>query len=120
MNVAAHSIRDTRTSRVGMAMMLLGAFLAIGGLVQTTTSHFADQSCPSGTTLIAKFSYDHGYSFDSPAGNSQISFPDGNSTSCIVAVVSKSCLRSGCEDFVRTISSNWTARRRPPGVNCSC
>ncbi len=97
MNVAAHSIRDTRTSRVGMVMMLLGALLAIGGLVQTTTSHFTDQSCPSGTTLIAKFTYDHGYSFDSPSGNSHVvtlthtsaSGADWSSTQAISNVIVK-------------------------------
>jgi hypothetical protein len=54
-------------------MMGLGALLTIGGVVGTTAStNGGNQSCPSGTVLIAKFDYDHGYSFSSPSGNQNV------------------------------------------------
>lgn len=73
MNTAAHPVKGTRFSRIGIAAMLLGAILVVAGIVQTTTSDLGgNQSCPSGTVLIAKFNYDHGYDFEKPAGNEHV------------------------------------------------
>ena len=57
----------------GVIMMVLGAILVLAGIVQTTTSHFNEPSCPQGTTLIAKFNYSHhDYDFEKPAGNEHV------------------------------------------------
>src|SRR3954470_20890628 len=59
----------------GAIMMILGALLVLAGIVQTTSSHFngGNQSCPQGTTLIAKFNNDdHPYQFEKPAGNENV------------------------------------------------
>jgi hypothetical protein len=64
-----------RLLRPGAIMMALGAVLVLAGIVQTTSSHFngGNQSCPQGTSLIAKFNNDdHPYAFDSPAGNEHV------------------------------------------------
>ena len=55
-------------------MMGLGGILVVAGLVGTTAStNGGNQSCPSGTVLIAKFEYVlHGYLFEQPFGNEHV------------------------------------------------
>ena len=74
MNTATHSLKDTRTSRIGIGVMLLGAVLSIAGLViDHVVAQHGNQSCPSGSVLIAKFNYrPHSYQFESPAGNEHV------------------------------------------------
>ncbi len=50
MNTATRSIADIRGSRIGIALMVVGALLVAGGLVQTTSSHEngGNQSVPRG------------------------------------------------------------------------
>jgi hypothetical protein len=74
--MSAPNSRWARFLRPGALMMALGAVLILAGVIQTTSSHFnTNLSCPSGTTLVAKFNYDghgHNYDFDSPAGNADV------------------------------------------------
>ncbi len=74
MPVSTIGNRFRRFLRVGPITMLMGAALVLAGIVQTTssTTYCADQSCLSGTALIAKFNYDHGYVFEKPAGNEHV------------------------------------------------
>src|SRR6476646_516471 len=74
MNIATRSIGDIRGSRIGIAMMLIGALLVAAGIVQTTSSHNngGNQSCPDGSVLIAKYNYDRGYVFGKPARNEHV------------------------------------------------
>lgn len=67
------SSRVARFLRVGPIMMTLGAALILAGVVGSTVStNGGNQSCPSGSVLIAKFNYFHGYSFEEPAGNEHV------------------------------------------------
>jgi len=70
----APSSRAARFLRPGPIMMALGALILLAGVVQTTSSTTGggNQTCPEGTTLIAKFNYDHGYVFEKPAGNEHV------------------------------------------------
>jgi hypothetical protein len=70
----APTSRYARFLRPGAIMMALGALLLLAGVVQTTSStNGGNQSCPSGTSLIAKFEYgSHSYHFDSPSGNEHV------------------------------------------------
>jgi hypothetical protein len=73
MSAAVSSSRYSRFLRAGPIMMVLGGLLTVGGIVGTTAStDGGNQSCPSGTVLIAKFNYDHGYKFEKPSGNQQV------------------------------------------------
>jgi hypothetical protein len=74
MSSAMTSSRFGRFLRAGPIMMGLGALLTIGGVVGTTAStNGGNQSCPSGTGLIAKFDYNgHSYTFSSPSGNTNV------------------------------------------------
>jgi hypothetical protein len=70
----APTSRFARFLRPGAIMMAFGSVLILAGVVQTTSStNGGNQSCPSGTSLIAKFEYGfHGYDFDSPSGNEHV------------------------------------------------
>ena len=73
MSSAMSSSRFARYLRVGPIIMALGAVCVIGGIVGTTAStNGGNQSCPSGTVLIAKFEYEHNYDFVSPSGNEHV------------------------------------------------
>ena len=73
MSAAVSSSRYSRFLRAGPIMMVLGALLTVGGIVGTTAStNGGNQSCPSGTVLISKFNYDHGYVFEKPSGNEHV------------------------------------------------
>ncbi|HEY7628748.1 MAG TPA: LPXTG cell wall anchor domain-containing protein [Ilumatobacteraceae bacterium] len=63
--------RSVRIS--AMALLAVGAVLVVLGILQTTTSHVTGTGCPSGTTLLAKFEYEHHrYNFVGPSGNQGI------------------------------------------------
>ena len=70
----APTSRFARFLRPGAIMMALGSVLILAGVIQTTSStNGGNQSCPSGTSLIAKFEFSfHGYDFESPSGNEHV------------------------------------------------
>jgi hypothetical protein len=67
----------------GVVLMVVGAALALAGLLQTTSSTpNPNADCPDGSVLVAKFNYSgHSYSFDKPSGNgSVVSITNGSAT----------------------------------------